>query len=156
MKRFPAYTLIELMVIIAIISFLMGFGFTAYTKSRNRQIGQAATEQILSLLRENQKNANIGDKDCSGQYLGQQVILATPNILSSQSLCLNDSGVETNTPIPGIIIANNSLQTIIFQPLSSGITLSSTDPFDLDFSNSNSIYRIRIYSSGIIEYQGIQ
>ncbi|KKU46431.1 MAG: hypothetical protein UX64_C0007G0001, partial [Microgenomates group bacterium GW2011_GWC2_46_7] len=51
----PAYTLIELMVVVALSAILVGFGLTSYRKAQNRQIGQAAAEQIISILQENQK-----------------------------------------------------------------------------------------------------
>lgn len=148
------YTLVELMIIITIIAILIVFGVSAYGKARQRQIGQAAAEQIISILEENQKDANIGHKDCLGKYVGQQVTISGANLLKTKSLCENgEEGAEKNYTIPGLVSITAS--SIIFKPLSRGVELPS-NPFTIDFQSTNNItYHIQLTGSGTIEYKGV-
>lgn len=156
MKAKSAYTLIELMVVISIVAILVSFGISAYTKAQSRQIGQTASEQILSILGENQTSASIGKKDCSGQYLGQEVVITPPNTFTSRSLCEGNQGSPTIATIPGITIASGA--TLIFDSLGHGINLGVVgDELLLNYTGPTSLsYRIRLTSTGTIEYQGIQ
>ncbi|PIW08181.1 hypothetical protein COW38_01235 [Candidatus Collierbacteria bacterium CG17_big_fil_post_rev_8_21_14_2_50_45_7] len=158
MKTKSAYTLIELIVVISIISILVSFGISAYTKARDRQIGQAAGEQILTILQENQKIANVGkiDSSCTGKFTGQKVIFSGTNTYKTQSLCSTNSGIETTSTIPGI--SSITATSIIFNPLSLGTYLVAgageqiiayTTPIGLT-------YHIKITRSGTIENLGIQ
>lgn len=143
------------MIVISIIAILISFGTSAYTKSRDKQISQAAAEQIIDILQENQKSALIGKKDCTGKFVGQEVTITTPNSVKEQSLCeAGQVGVLSTTTIPSITFAHNA--SIIFNPLSRGITLTS-DPLLVDFtSSSNATYRIQLNSSGTLEYLSVQ
>lgn len=148
------YTLIELMIVITIVAILVGFGVSAYSKARDRQIGQSAAQQILSVLQAAQTAANVGNKDCNDKFLGQQLTLTSPNTLMNQSLCEGDSGAISTISISGITSLTSA--TILFQPLSLGITLPS-NPFFINFTSSVGInYRIQLNNSGTIEYKGIQ
>lgn len=153
MKQRLGYTLVELMIVISIVAILLTFGISAYGKARDRQLGQAASEQVLTLLQESQKKANIGDKDCTGKYLGQQVITGNPNIITSQSICEGNVGVLTTTTIPNI--SSLVVTTITFNPLASGTTLT-TAPLNLDIvTSSGSTWRILLNTAGVIEFKGM-
>jgi len=154
MKTKPAYTLIELMLAISIIAVLVSFGVSAYIKAQARQAGLAASEQIISLLGENQTIASIGKNDCTSKFTGQQVVISTPNIFKSRSLCEDGPGVESTTTIKNVTTITSA--TIIFNPLSLGINLPS-NPFLLNFMSTNGTsYRIELNKSGTIKYLGIQ
>ncbi len=149
------FTLIELMVVIAIVSLLFGMGISAYTKAQNKQIGQNATEKIISLLHSAQKDASIGKKDCAGKFIGQQITLTiSTGSLTSQSLCENSElGTPQATIIPGITWSATS--SFIFQPLSLGIDLGGPDQIFLDFATSSQTgYRLQLNSSGTIQALG--
>lgn len=149
-----AYTLIELMIVIAITAILISVGISSYTKAQSRQVATAAGEKIVEILNANQKIAMIGkvDEHCIGAFTGQKVVISGSTIVSS-GICATDPGAETTTTLSGISFPTPS--TIIFNPLSLGITLP-TDPLLLTFvSTTGSTYRIRISSSGTIEYQGL-
>lgn len=151
----PGYTLVELMIIIVIVGVLVSFGASAYSSARDRQAGVAASEQIVSLLQENQKKANIGDKDCVGKLIGQQLsMVSASNTITSQSICEGGNfGTPLITSLSSITFDNNYL--ITFNPLTLGASVSP-DPLLLDFTSiNNTKYRIKISSSGTIEYQGV-
>ena len=151
------YTLIELMIAMTIISIVVSMGISAYGRAQDKQIGQSAAEQIVSVLKENQTIASIGAKDCTGKFVGQQVsIIADTNELSAKSLCDTNppDGAIVTTSIPGILFTSS--YTIIFNPLSLGAALTS-NPLQIAFKNvTGTIYSIRIHSSGTIENLGIQ
>jgi len=153
MKMKPAYTLIELVIIITIISILVSVGLSAYGKARDRQAGQAAGEKIISILQENQKIANVGKVGCATKFLGQKVTTSSTNQITTQSLCEGPDGPSLSIPIPDITFPITS--TITFKPLSQGTDLTS----DLNLSytsTAGNTYLITITRSGTIEYKGVQ
>jgi prepilin-type N-terminal cleavage/methylation domain-containing protein len=149
------FTLIELMIAITIISILVALGLSAYGKARDRQIGVVAGEQIIALLQKNLGEASVGKKDCSGKYLGQEVVITTPNTLTTRSICEGDDGAATATSIPGIEF--NAGTTIIFNALNKGIELEGgVAELLLSYdSSANLSYNIKLMNSGTIEYLGI-
>ncbi len=154
MKQLLGYTLIELMIVISIVSILISFGVSSYTKAQNRQIGQSAGEQIMSILQENQTIALVGKKSCTGKFIGQQIIFSTPNIITPSSLCEGETITLPSLTVPGITSLTNT--TIVFNPLSRGINLGAST-LNIDFvSTSGLTYRILLTSSGTIENQGVQ
>lgn len=147
------YTLVELMIVISIISILIAVGASSYGRARDRQIGQAAGELLVSTLQQNQQLAKIGNKDCNGKFIGQRITTTQPNILTSTSVCETEDGTPTQTLIPNIDSITST--TIIFNPLSLGITLPS-DPFQIDLVSINAnTYRVELSKSGTIEYKGL-
>jgi prepilin-type N-terminal cleavage/methylation domain-containing protein len=157
MKTLRGYTLVELIIAVAIIAILVTLGISAYTQAQGRQIGKSAAELILSTLQENQKQAKIGNKDCIGQYLGQIVSFsAGGNTITSQSSCAGGSlGAVKTTTISNIAFVSGS--TITFKPLASGIDLGAgVSTLLLKFISSSLTYQIQITSPGTITYQGIQ
>lgn len=157
MKRLFAYTLIELMIVIAIVSILVGVGLSAYGRAQSRQVGQTAAEQLLSILQENQKAANVGHRNsatCLGLYLGQTVTFtANTGDVSSQGICQDGNEVAVSTTVPGITFTTNS--NVTFKSGSGGIEGSSL-PLNLDFTSSGGMtYRITISQPGSIIYSGI-
>lgn len=156
MKQLSAYTLIELLITIAILAILISFGISAYTKAQARQVGQNASEQIISILQENQKLANIGKKDCNGKFLGQRVEIIIPNIVKSTSLCEGEEGSPLLATVAGITFSPGT--TLIFNPLSLGITLGNgLGELLLNYLNTSQLnYQIKLTSSGTIQYLGVQ
>lgn len=148
------YTIVELMIVVAITGVLITFGISAYGKARERQVGQASGEKIVGILQESQKKANIGNRDCNGVFTGIRVTVSSPNVLTSVSLCDGDTGTAIVEEVENVTSITTGV--ITFNPLSRGITLPSS-PFNLDYVSVNgTTYRIQVNSSGTIEYQGIQ
>lgn len=155
MTKILGYTLIELIIVIAILSVLISVGISTYSKAQGRQLGQSAGEKIISILQENQKIANIGKIDCDGKFTGQQVKLVIPNIVRTQSLCVVAPGAIKDNIIPGITFTTN--ETIIFNPLSLGISLSGNNQLIVEYTSAVQIkYQIKLSSSGTIEYLGVK
>jgi len=151
------YSLVELMVAVSIVGVLVAFSISAYTKGRDRQEGRAAGETIISFLTSNQKKANIGDRDCTGLYLGQSVTINADNTLSAVSTCSSTNGTLTTSPaLSGISSISPAPNTILFKPLSQGITLSP-DPLNISYvTSAGTTFMVQITSSGAVEYKGVQ
>lgn len=154
MKTLAAYTLVELIISIAIISILIILGLSAYIQAQGRQVGKSAAELIVSLLQENQKQANIGDKDCPGAYLSQNITFTLPNTMTSVSECSDGLGTPKSTTIANITFTNSD--PISFKPLNSGVDLGGESSLLLKFTSNQLTYQIKVASPGTIEYQGIQ
>ncbi len=153
MKRLPAYTLIELLITITIVSLLVTMGVSAYSKARDRQVGQSGAEQLINILKENQQAASVGKKDCTGSYLGQIVTLTLANTVTSESSCEGGVGAPKSITINGVTFVSGA--TITFRPLSGGTNLSA-DPLNIDILSNNLTYRVQLTRAGTILYQGIQ
>jgi len=149
------YTIVELMIVVAILAILVSFGVSAYGKARDKQAGLAAVEQVITILQENQTTASIGKEDCAGKFLGQQVDLSPPNTISVLSLCEGGSGTSS-APVAISGLSTLTDATIVFNPLSLGITLPQ-NPLTLSLTSQNgTIYQIELTSAGTIEYKGTQ
>lgn len=146
------FSLIELMIAITIIAVMTTLGISAYSKGSDKQIAKNSGETIVSILTENQKQANIGHEDCTGKYLGQQISISSgSNTITAVSLCTISVGEPLVTSIDNITF--NSSTTMVFNPLSQGVT----DASSITFTGPNgSIYTVRVDSSGTIEYSGVQ
>lgn len=158
MTKTSGYTLIELMLVISIVSILVGFGVNSYIKAQARQIGQIASEKIISILQENQKIANIGSKDCTGKFVGQKVTLSE-SAITTTSVCMDlteNEGVSKNIPIPGVVFTSPT--TVIFKPLLFGIDLGvDGEELIIRYTSKNQLtYQIKLTTTGTIQYLGIQ
>lgn len=156
MTQLRGYTLIELLVVITIVSLLVTFGVSSYTKAQKNQIPKSASEVILSVLAENQKLASSGNGDCSGVYLGQQLVFDSgTNRIHAKSSCEGSVyGLEKTTEVAGITFSAGHVLT--FRPLNQGIDLQSGDSDNLNFVVGDSTYQIQVERSGSIAYKGKQ
>ncbi|MBP9669993.1 prepilin-type N-terminal cleavage/methylation domain-containing protein [Candidatus Woesebacteria bacterium] len=150
------FTLIELMIAVTIITIMVSFGFSAYGKARERQVGVSAGEQIITLLQSNLTQALVGNKDCQGKYLSQELVITPPGTFSSTSQCEGDDGITMTTIIPDIVLANSA--TLNFNPLTKGINLQNgATELLLNYTTPSGIsYQIKVNNSGTIEYLGPQ
>ncbi len=158
MKPSLGYTLVELMITIAIAALLVASGLSAYTKARDRQLGQTAAEQLLTTLVETQKKSLIGNKDCVGKFTGIELTIADgSNQVSTESTCEGgETGVPTTTTFTGITFSSD--YNFTFNPLSQGVYLGDdVDELVISFqSSSGTSYSLLITKSGNIEYQGLE
>jgi len=161
MKR-NGFTLIELIISVAVTAILFTFGLSAYVKSRDRQEIRAIGETIEKTLRETQKDATIGKKDCENiliEYLFTFENNASNDAieLSKQARCTSSSGQSTTTIIENAILPDISTPLVIkFKPLNGGIDIGGTNELDIDFQSTKSEvkHRISIEAPGSIQYKG--
>lgn len=154
----PAYTLIELMVVVSLTAVLVGFGISSYRRAQSRQAGLQATEEILSLLNSQQKFSDVGKVDpaCTGVYQGQAVALSSgDNTITTTSLCSLANG--TSIPQTFSNISFNQDLSFTFQFGSGGTDLGGATSANLDFTTpAGLVYRIVLTSAGSITSLGLQ
>jgi len=129
----PAFSLVELLVVVSISSILLGFGFSAYRHTQERQLLYNATKEIQTILRTIQKKAEVGDKDCQGVFKYYQVII-TPNTnkITTQAICQNTQGPIQTHSINNITFTNGG--TLHFQPLQEGLVITSPQTTNLNLT----------------------
>lgn len=150
------YTLVELMIAIAIIGLLVTFGISAYARAQEAQLVKSGAETVLEALTAAQKEATAGTRDCTGEYLGQEVT-ASGNTIQYRALC---KGGEVGTAKAHTIGANTfaATYTFTFRPLNQGVDLGGAGTtLTLDFvSPQNQTYRTEVARTGTIHYLGKQ
>lgn len=154
MKKLAAYTLIELMIAISIVSVLVGVGYSSYTKANNRQIGASAGEQLMGILTASQQTSSVGKKDCDGRYLGLDIhMISGSGFVTTQAQCEGGSGSVITTTIPGISFSSS--YTFTFMPLSTGISMGDNSSLTINFTNgTGTIYSLVVTNTGTFEFQG--
>lgn len=151
MNQPRGFTIVELLIIISIISVLVLFGFSAFTKAQERQQVQQAKEQIYTILQGAQKAAYVGDKDCSGTLLGIDVTFSGSDI-RTRALCSGGNGALVTSTVANVTFTNNP--QIEFNPLSQGVNLGAAASRNLNYTLNGVNYRFTIYSTGTITYIG--
>lgn len=154
MKFKLGYTLVELMIVVSIVGILVSMGASAYGRAREKQISEAAGEQIITILQENQTSSGIGKKDCDGKFKGQEIVLTSSNKIMATSICESSRGTTSEHAISGITWSSN--ESFVFSPLSLGIDFGGATNMTIAYTGPNNLtYHIELTSSGTIKYLGL-
>lgn len=155
-----AYTFIEILVTLSLISLLTSFTYSAYRQTKTRQTILSAANQIVFNLQNTLNLARTGKKDCSGplKYY-QTTISANSNTIQTRAICQTTQGSLKTTTIPNIIFSTSA--TLQFYPLNTGMQIisPSTNSLDLHFiipNLTNNTHLIHLEPPNTIVYQGIQ
>lgn len=151
------FTLIELMLSVAVVAILFSAGISAYVKGQRSQAIKSASEYMLIALQSAQKKSLIGDKDCGGPLLGYQVAISSGT--DSWVITPKCEGADgTSSTVKFDNISFEASQTILFQPLGAGISLAggNTQNIDFTYGSSSDVYRLTLTKSGSIAYEGKQ
>lgn len=147
------YTLIELLVTTTLITVLVTFGISAYSKAANSNQVKVQAEQILSDLATAQKNVSVGNSECDGVYLGEKLDFSSgTGTYTVTSVCENDQVIRKTTTLSTATFANN--YSFTFRTLSQGIDLGNIAELNLDFLINEELYRYTLGSAGSIHYLG--
>lgn len=150
------FTLIELLVAITIISLLVTFGLTAYTKGQQRQLIRGAADSLTNTLERIHQQALVGYRpaDCGGAFEGYSVqTYQDTNQLIATSLCLTNDGTPDTYELEHLTFVSD--QAFIFLPLTAGIDLGGANTINLDYLDIlGNTHRFRLSAGGIIEYLG--
>ena len=143
------YTLIELLIYISITGLLITLGTSAYRESQNRQAIRQDVETTLEVLNSAKKEAVIGKKDCSDNFLGIRITLNS-NSITKQAVCQSTQGELREYELS---VSTLSLtQNFIFRPVSGSTDLT---PLGLTFtlnSSSGHAATINISQAGAITH----
>ncbi|GEM_PF-1277870 len=151
------YTMIELLIGVTIAAILSSLGFSAYRKAQERQSLQIAAQTLESVLRLSQKSASIGEKNCSGVFLGEEVSISTgTSIITSKSICEGEEGSPKTTSLSGVTFGTTA--SILFRQGSAGLLVTNPPgtTITIPISAFNRTANIRVEAPGTISYEGIE
>jgi len=156
MQNQPGFSLVELIVGVTITAILLTMGLSAYRQAQNRAYIQAAKESILEILQSSQKQAYIGENDCtdSGIFEGVEVRVQTPSSISVLPKCAGVYGASDTHTLSNLTF--QSSHTILFKPLGQGVGLGGTNSLDIIYQIYGNSYAVNITAPGNIRYLGEQ
>ena len=153
-----AFSLIEIIITVAIISVITAVGITSYTSFQQTQIAQTSVQELKNNLRKYQIKALAVEKStsCPDEYsfYGIQANFAADSY-SFTALCTNGSSeVKESFSLPDNIVIQ-STGSLIFKPLSGGIESATAEPYTLNICGYGKLYTITITKSGDIRDEGV-
>jgi prepilin-type N-terminal cleavage/methylation domain-containing protein len=158
-KSAPGYTLLEVLVVVAIIAVLFGVGIASYSRfDRVRKVEQSALGFGM-YLRETQKMADSGQKPsagCSGSLTGFQVYTsATP---TTQTFVQRFTLCPTTAETTEYDLINDAIFTqpfdVIFKTVGQGVTVTNGETIITSIAPSTS-YKVNVESGGAITVERI-
>ncbi len=153
-KNLPAFTLVELLVVISISTIFLTLGFSAYHQTQNRQTLHNAAKKTEAILRSIQKKAESGDKDCQGFFRYYHVhISPNSNTITSQAICKESQGNVKTYTLQEVKFVNGC--TLHFRTLSQGLNIITPNQSSFDLTlqletNPNLTTNLKIAKPGLI------
>lgn len=146
------FTLIELMVVVAISAVVMSGGIAAYRGFADKyQIKQAGTE-FQANLKLFQKKAMSGEKpaECLGAFSGVRVWEIDSSNYKFQAQCSLSNGEEQTVALPETVVFNTAIPNfdLFFATLNSAVTGAQTVEITV---TGSVIYEVIIEASGVIK-----
>lgn len=162
MKTALGYTLIELIIVIAIMSLLVGVGVAGYRDFSRRQDVQNSARTLIADLRVAQGAANSGEKPTGCNALNGVVVDVTS--ATSYTLCyacnVNYAGQscsqlgftmkQVTTPA-GTSLSVVGTQPILFRVLGRGTNLNATTTINVTSGTSGATRAVTVNPGGRIE-----
>lgn len=139
------FTLIELVVVVAIMALTMGGGMATYTAFRSGKIALREAQVIGELLKEARSKAIAGEKpaECSAVSLTGYKVDFTSNTAELEAVCPGGSPGSKVRTILGTI--DPTAASVTFSVLSGGAT-----NVVVDICTDDHLFRINISSAGNI------
>ena len=100
-RRAAGFSLIEMLVVLAIISILFSIGFSALQRYQKHKEVQQAQQTLISTLNQARSDARRASKDQTVSWSGDTVKVKEDGG-DERSLKLNDAGTVTITGVTGI------------------------------------------------------
>lgn len=145
------YTMIELLIILAVSGLLISLGTSSYRKAQERQAMRADIESILQFVQRAQKEAVIGQKDCAGSLLGISIeFVGGYHVLTKQAVCQSDVGSVEELTLQ-VARPTTSLQ-FLFRPLDGSTDLPPGNETLPISSQGVTFGNIVIATTGAISY----
>ena len=123
------YTLIEVLVGLAIISLLFTVGYAGYRDFAKRQVLNNAYEELKINLNSARQRALSGDKDlCNGTFLGIQLAFGGLTDRAAYQFypkCSGGEGLYSVSTLPSGITVDTTSARILFKPVGQGTDLTS-------------------------------
>ena len=126
-----AYTLIEILIGLTLVTIVFTIGLAGYRDFSRRQVLSGASKKVISDLRLAQQKASIGQKPdlcttLNGYGVDFNLNSSTYTVFAD---CSNNDITETTTTLDGV--ASSTDFTIIFKTLGHGTNLAATQLINL-------------------------
>lgn len=148
------FTLIELIVVAAIIVTLTGLGIAGYNSFNQKQILKQSAEEVKSNLRDAQNRALSGEKvypDCDNRVLNYWVFTITSATeYKIEGSCDSSTFGSKSFTLPNGLTFTTTGINIYFKPLAHGTTNSTTVTITLSQSSSGNTISLTVSPSGEI------
>jgi len=153
MKK-DGYSLIELLVVMAIIAILAMFGIAAYQQFNKTQTLRQAAMTVKNDLRKAQTRAMASEKPptSSCTILDGYQVTFTDSSYQVQAKCSPTSpGVPTSYNLPTGISFTSYPTKIVFKVLGQGVDITGSNIICI--SGFNKLYKITVTTGGEIKYE---
>lgn len=156
-KSCSGFTLIEVLVVVSIITFLFSLGIAYYIQFNRRQIVVQAALNVKNSLRMAQNKASSGEKTCSGVLDGYEFYFGSTGgkyTCGYRSKCGTNYGqyVTSELPSPVIISSFPTPNPILFKVLGQGTNIAGSTSIVLQgFNDSDNTQTITITNVGEIK-----
>lgn len=164
-KQNLGFTLVELIVVLAVIAVLSSIGIASFVESSRNASLQTAQDKIVSMLevaksRSNSQTAPTTPGSCQGSIRGYGVVFATSNTVCIAVICSDypttldpncDNALETYNLPEGVIITNTPLPDPIYMPILKGrFDISDAVEINIQVEGTNKERLIIVNSSGVV------
>jgi prepilin-type N-terminal cleavage/methylation domain-containing protein len=148
------YTLIEMLIAVAIMLLLVGGGIASFITFNDRQALVGAGKQMVTYLRSAQAKARVGDTPSGCERLQSYQVTAqeASNIVTLEAACENGNFLRNTFVLPSGMTHNNDA-FIEFRVLQGGV--SGDTNFDIISATTGRVYRIQVTQGGEIREVGI-
>jgi prepilin-type N-terminal cleavage/methylation domain-containing protein len=161
-KFAPGYTLLEVLVVVAIVAVLFGVGIAAYSRfDRVRKVEQAALTFGMD-LRKTQKKADAGEKpigSCtSGEVLDGYYIFANVgnNYADESYVCSGATSFHQQLDLINGANFATSILEVTFQTIGRGVKVASGhDQTIISDANSSAQYKVSVDPGGAITVERV-
>ena len=143
-----AFTMVELLVVFALISILAGAGVGVSQQAGRRQRVLAAAENLAGALKTARANALAGKKDtatCGSNFLDGWRVAVLTNGYTLEGVC--GAVFFSKTTTYPMAVTNSPTPTVLFKPLGLGATPATT----ITVSGSGVTQTVQVTGSGEVK-----
>lgn len=145
--QYPAFTFLEILIVITIMMLLLGSGIAAYITFADTQQMRAAAKEVQSYLRLAQKKARAGERPegCTRLDAFRVKTVATQSILTISAVCRSQEYLTETYTLSNSIEFKNT-QQVDFVSLQGGVVGAGT----ITLQNDTREYSFEVGAGGDI------
>lgn len=157
-----AFTLIELIVVVGIISVVTGFTIASLNSQGSQKLLQGEADKLMNVLSLAQKKAAAGNSTCSsGIFTGYKIVLSTTSYTlqkccGTEASCTTEMSYNFESPVVLSTSPTNSTGSVLFKRLYAGVLLdniASQETKNIYIKNpqingTNQCFMINVHQSG--------
>ena len=144
------FTMIELIVVVAIIALMSGIGLTTFLNLRDRRVVLADARLVEQNLREAQRRALAGEKPagCGANVLTGYQVRVEQEAIFQLAVCPGGAPVEKRADMAGSVLTS-TLGTITFGAVKGGATAAVISV--CQEGSGKYLYQVEVNDAGSVE-----